>query len=99
MINKETVRKLAELTRIEISDEEQESLVTDLESILGYVSELSGVNGLSLEEVLGQNINSFREDSNVEPALLYTDKILEEVPRTREGYIIVKQVIGEKGAK
>lgn len=99
MIDKETVKKLAKLVRIEIDEGEQESLVTDLESILGYVSELSDVPLPSEEVVLDKNINSFREDSDPHLTGFYTDKILAQAPRTENGYILVKQVIGEKGAR
>ncbi len=99
MIDKETVEKLARLTRIEISEDEKASMVVDLESILGYVSELSNAPTVSGEAVLDENINRFREDDNAEPAGLYTEKILAEAPRKDDEYILVKQVIGEKGAK
>ncbi len=97
MISKEDVKKLAELARIEVSEEEQVSLAKDMESILGYVSELSSVPGISEEMVLEENRNRFREDDNADPAGLYTDKILKDAPRTENGYILVKQVINEKG--
>lgn len=96
MIDKETVAKLAKLTRIELKDEEQASLVADLESILGYVSELSKVQSGTTDAVLEDNINCFREDDNAEEAGIYTEKILADAPRTEKGYILVKQVIGEK---
>jgi len=96
-IDKETVKRLAELARIEISPEEEISMAKDLESILGYVSELSNVAGVSREMVLDDNINNFREDENPDGRGIYTEKILAEVPRQEKGYILVKQVIGEKG--
>ena len=96
MIDKETVAKLAKLTRIELKDEEQASLVADLESILGYVSELSKVQSGTTDAVLEDNINCFREDDNAEESGIYPEKILADAPRTEKGYILVKQVIGEK---
>lgn len=99
MIDRETVEKLAKLSRIEISDQEKDSMVADLESILGYVSELSKVQGLSEDMPLEENRNVFREDENAEAPGAYTDKILANAPRQENGYILVKQVIGEKGAK
>ncbi len=99
MIDKATVDKLAALSRIEISDEEKTAMVKDLEAVLGYVSELSKVSDVSDEMVLEENRNIFREDENAQPAGLYTERILAEAPRADNGYILVKQVIGEKGAK
>lgn len=98
MIDRETVEKLAKLTRVEISEGEKDSMVADLESILGYVSELSNAEGLNADGVLYENRNRFREDEGGGEPGIYTDKILADAPRTEDGYILVKQVIGEKGA-
>lgn len=103
-IDRETVEKLAKLTRIEMGEEEKGFVVSDLESILGYVSELSKVReGAILSKVepspVDENRNCFRDDDNAEPAGLYTDKMLAEAPRTEDGYILVKQVIGEKSPR
>ncbi len=97
MIDKETVEKLAKLTRVEISEEEKTSMVADLEAVLGYVSELSKVEGLSTEGSLDDNRNRFREDEGAHESGIYTDKILADAPRTEDGYLLVKQVINEKG--
>jgi aspartyl-tRNA(Asn)/glutamyl-tRNA(Gln) amidotransferase subunit C len=99
MIDRETVEKLAKLTRIEIGEDEKTAMVADLEAILGYVSELSKVQGISLDMPLEENRNIFREDGEAEESGLYTEKILANAPRQENGYILVKQVIGEKGAK
>ena len=96
-IDRETVEKLAKLSRIEIGSEEKDSMVKDLESVLVYVSELSNVSGVSDEYPLEENRNVFREDENPDPSGKYTDRILAEAPKTENGYILVKQVIGEKG--
>lgn len=97
MVDKETIEKLAKLSRIEISEDEKDSMIADLESILGYVSELSNVEGISSDAVLNENRNNFREDDNADESGIYTDKILAEAPRKENGYILVKQVINEKG--
>ena len=99
MIDRDVVAKLAKLTRIEISSDEEAAMVADLESILGYVSELSKAPSLSAETIIDPNVNRFREDDNPLPAGFYTDKLLAEAPRTERGYILVKQVIAEKGER
>lgn len=97
MIDRETVEKLAKLTRVEISEEEKDSMVADLEAVLGYVSELSSADTSSVVGALDENRNRFREDEGAEAPGLYTDKILANAPRAENGYILVKQVINEKG--
>ncbi|MDO8493445.1 MAG: Asp-tRNA(Asn)/Glu-tRNA(Gln) amidotransferase subunit GatC [bacterium] len=98
MIDRETVEKLAKLTRVEISEEEKDSMVADLEAILGYVSELSSSDTSSVVDTLDTHRNIFREDEGAEEPGIHTAKILADAPRTEDGYILVKQVIGEKGA-
>ena len=95
-MDKETVNKLADLARIEVVENEKGVLIADLQAILGYVSELSSAP-ISIGDVdLGDNINIFREDDDVHETGLYTDKILALADREENGYILVKQVIGEK---
>ncbi|MBI3632681.1 MAG: Asp-tRNA(Asn)/Glu-tRNA(Gln) amidotransferase subunit GatC [Candidatus Vogelbacteria bacterium] len=99
MITKEEIDKLAILARIEMDDEEKNSLMGDLESILGYVSELANAPIVEGEMDLGDHVNIFREDEGVIEPGLYTDKILADAPRVENWYLVVKQIIGEKGER
>ncbi len=99
MIDKQTVEKLASLARIEVGEAEKDAMVADLEAVLGYVSELSEVKNLPEAVQLDSNRNRFREDDGAFEPGIFTDKILAEAPRSADGYILVKQVIGEKGAR
>lgn len=45
MISKEEIKKLADLARIDVSDEEIESLRSEMDSILDYVGQVSDVVG------------------------------------------------------
>ncbi|MBI3632985.1 MAG: Asp-tRNA(Asn)/Glu-tRNA(Gln) amidotransferase subunit GatC [Candidatus Vogelbacteria bacterium] len=101
MISKQEIDKLATLARIEMGEEEKNSLMGDLESILGYVSELANAPVMEggMELGLGDHINIFREDEGTERSGLYTDKILDNAPRIENGYLLVKQIIGEKGER
>ena len=95
-MDKETVNKLTTLARIEVSDNEKDALLIDLQAILGYVSLLSSAPTAQGEIELPDNINIFREDDNAHESGLYTTKILAEADREENGYILVKQVMGEK---
>ena len=44
MISREDVKKLALLSRIEITGEEEAIFVSEIDSILGYVGQISNLN-------------------------------------------------------
>ena len=51
-IDNSTVKKVAKLARIEINEEEETTLITELNNILGWVDELKQVNTDSVEPML-----------------------------------------------
>lgn len=71
MISKSEVKHLAELSRIELTDEEEERLAKDLGNILGHFEELKEVDTGSVEPLTGGAliVNGFREDSDIEGRL------------------------------
>lgn len=93
MITRADVENLALLARIEISEEEKERLQKDLESILGYVSELTSVVGEFEAPHKEELINVMREDANAHESGAFTDALLKNAPATENGYVAVKQII------
>lgn len=64
-LNKETLKNLTLLSRIECSEEEQEALVNDLGKILRYVEQLQEVNTENVppcNHVLAGMVNVMRDD-------------------------------------
>lgn len=98
MIDRETVDKLAALSRIELSEEEKDKIAKDLESILGYVAELKNAPKYEGGETSDAHLNIFREDKEMEGFApgQFSEAILGEAPRRDGDFILVKQVIGEK---
>ncbi len=98
MITREEVDKLAELARLKLSAEEKEKLQTDMESILGYVDQLSevklaeGEGGDSPDTALVRNV--MREDANSYEAGARTEEILAVAPRVKNNFIKVKKILG-----
>lgn len=89
----ETVKKLAGLARIGLKPGEDESLAKDIESILGYVSEIQTVTGSEVSTSVGALRNVMREDGPATPRGTNTEKLLAAVP-VREGqYVKVKKII------
>ena len=93
MIKKEDMEKLAQLSRVAVSSEELEVLKNDLESILGYVSEVQSVSEEAPERTAGSLRNVMRDDANAHESGTFTKKILDSAPRTDGDYIKVKQVL------
>lgn len=64
-LDKETLKNLAQLSRIDCSDEEQEGLLQDLKNILNYIEQLNEVNTDNVppcNHVLEDVANVTRED-------------------------------------
>ena len=64
-INKETLKHLEELARIEINEKKREKMISDLGNILGHFEELREINTEGIEPMAGGTIekNIFREDA------------------------------------
>jgi aspartyl/glutamyl-tRNA(Asn/Gln) amidotransferase C subunit len=86
------------LARIKLSDEEKETLKTDIGSILGYVSEIQKVSS-EVENTKDSPLkktalcNVMREDEDPHESGLYTEKILENAPEREDDYIKVKKIL------
>jgi len=92
-MDRNNIEKLANLARLELAEAETTSLASDIESILGYVSEIQKVSAEETKPEMADHYNIVRTDDVSHEPALYTDEILKEAP-TREGnYIQVKKII------
>ena len=89
----QTVEKLAQLARIEISAKEKEELLKDLQGILGYIDQVQSVSVDMGEREAGEVRNVMREDVDPHEAGMYTEKILASAPASENGYVKVKQIL------
>jgi aspartyl-tRNA(Asn)/glutamyl-tRNA(Gln) amidotransferase subunit C len=85
------VEKLAELARIDLTEEEKQGLLKDFDSILAYVDAIKSVK---VDETKGGEslYNSWRED---EPAVrdFSLDIITEQFPDAKDGFLKVKKIL------
>lgn len=93
-MNKEKVLNLAKLARIEIGDEEAESLSHEFDSILDYVGQIKNA-GFKIQDFGFKNEirNVMRKDSEPHESGIYTQKILEQAPAKEGDYIKVKKIL------
>jgi len=92
MIEIKDIEKLAGLARIAIPDNEKQKLQKDLESILGYVSELKNAPILEGEAEESYVKNVMREDIEHYDSGQFTEEILSEAPDRVEDYFKVKPI-------
>lgn len=97
MITIQDIQKLAELSRINIAPEEQESLRSQIESILGYVDQLKkavAVSDAPQSNATGESLhNVFRDDVNPHASGEFTEKILSSSPDREGDYLKVKKIL------
>lgn len=92
MITKEEIKNLADLSRIEVSDKEAESLSKEMESILDYVGVIKSVTG-DVERIVPALHNVMREDIVTNSPGVYTEDILNNAPKRQNNYLVVKKIL------
>lgn len=88
------VKKLAQLSRINLSDEEAQELGSSLDSILHYVEQVKQVSSDTNIEANYYSTNVMREDSNPNETGLNTEKLVNSAPKKEGNYVKVKKILG-----
>ena len=93
------IEKLAELAKIELTEEEKVHLLSDMDSILDYVKQIQEVAlpaqaGVLDVEVEYKNRNIWREDSSRQGLAEFSgDLIKEQFPDSQDGFVKVKKIM------
>lgn len=88
LITKEEVLKIAHMSRIAIHEDEIDSLVNQLESVLSYAQCVTKIS--AIQEQVVQNKNIFRDDVvQITPA----EPLLARGPQVQEHYFVVPAVL------
>ena len=101
MLSRKDIDNLANLARIALSEEEKDKLQKDMESILGYVSELQKAPTPTDSEAERQKPegyylkNVMREDEGAFERGLNTETILSQAPKRKENYFVTKKILGD----
>ncbi len=95
LMDKEQAKKIAELARIQISDDEAEKLAGEMGSILTYINKIKEVSSDAdddrIESAGVRNI--FVEDENPHETGVNKKKLLNEAPDVEADMIKVKKIL------
>jgi aspartyl-tRNA(Asn)/glutamyl-tRNA(Gln) amidotransferase subunit C len=94
-LTREDVLKLARLSRLDLSDEEVDEYLKELTQVLEYVEQLQDVDvdGLQPTTQVTGLTNVMREDT-VRDYGISRDDLLRLAPKTEDGQLKVKRMIG-----
>ncbi|MBI4118800.1 MAG: Asp-tRNA(Asn)/Glu-tRNA(Gln) amidotransferase subunit GatC [Parcubacteria group bacterium] len=97
MISGEEVKKIAQLARIEISEDQVKKYQTELSAILDFVGALSSADtakASQIRQITGLE-NVFRKDED-RGQIYQGQTLVEQAPEHKEGYVVVPEVIKGK---
>jgi aspartyl-tRNA(Asn)/glutamyl-tRNA(Gln) amidotransferase subunit C len=95
-IDKDTVDKVAHLARLELNPEETDTMINDMNRILGFMDKLNEVDTTGVEPLIymTDEVNVFREDI-VKQEITHEEALL-NAPKHDDKYFLVAKVIDLK---
>ncbi len=90
MISKDDAKKLAELSRLKVSDEELESVSKEINSILEYVGQIKEASADASNNVVFSKC--LREDADPNETGKETETLLNSAPKREGNYVKVKKM-------
>ena len=92
-VDKETVKRVARLARIAVSDEEAEKLRGDLNTILGFVEQLNEVDVTGVEPMTAVVSMRMKQREDVVTDGDAADKVLANAPGGADAFFVVPKVV------
>lgn len=92
-VDSNTVKKVASLARIALSDADADALVPELNSILGWVDQLGEVDVTGVEPMTAVIPNTLRLRDDVVTDGGIRDRVLANAPQAEHGFFAVPKVI------
>ena len=92
-IDKNTINKIAKLSRIKLEEKEADSLIKDLNSILDWVEQLNEVNTEKVEPLSYISLSKLPKREDISENKNNTKEILSNAPDKLEGYFAVPKVV------
>ena len=92
-VDADTVRKIASLARIAVSDADVEAMVPELNNILGWIEQLGEVDTSSVQPMTAVIPNTLRLREDVVTEGGQRDAILANAPQGEHGFFTVPKVV------
>tara|TARA_R110000764_G_scaffold190173_4_gene275417 strand:+ start:5333 stop:5614 length:282 start_codon:yes stop_codon:yes gene_type:complete len=92
-MDKKTITKVARLAQIELTEQEQAAVGPKLDTIIGFVEQLSEVDTDGVEPLQSLNDMTQRLRDDVVNDGNIRDKILKNAPESQEGFFVVSKII------
>jgi aspartyl-tRNA(Asn)/glutamyl-tRNA(Gln) amidotransferase subunit C len=92
-VDSATVRKIASLARIAVTDGEVEAMVPELNNILGWIEQLGEVDVTGVEPMTAVIANTLRLREDVVTDGGIRDRVLANAPAAEHGFFGVPKVI------
>ena len=94
MLEIKDIEKLAKLARIELTKEEKEKLLKEVDPILDYVAQLKEVvSKVGEEKKAGELRNVVRNDENPNETGVNTKNIVANMPDSQNDYLKVEKIL------
>ncbi|MGD7002361.1 Asp-tRNA(Asn)/Glu-tRNA(Gln) amidotransferase subunit GatC [Corynebacterium halotolerans] len=95
-ISRDEVAHLAKLSRLALSEEELKEFASQIDDIIGYVSDVQQVDAAGVEPMSHPHAiqTSMRED--VEEKTLTAEQALDQAPAVEDQRFVVPQILGEQ---
>jgi aspartyl-tRNA(Asn)/glutamyl-tRNA(Gln) amidotransferase subunit C len=88
-----TVKKIASLARIAMTDQEAEALAPELNNILGWIEQLGEVDTANVEPMTAVIHNTLRLREDIVTDGNVRDRVLANAPQAEHGFFTVPKVI------
>jgi len=88
-----TVRKIASLARIAVTDDQVEAMVPELNNILGWIEQLGEVDTSAVQPMTAVIPNVLRLRDDVVTDGNVRDAVLKNAPQAEQGFFTVPKVI------
>ena len=92
-IDKNTINKIARLSRIKLDDKESEDYIKDLNHILDWVEQLNEVDTEKVEPLSNISSSILPKREDISNDVNSSDEILENAPDKLEGFFSVPKVV------
>lgn len=98
IVTPEEVKKIASLSRLELTDEEVQKAAKNMSSVLAHFSSIKDIatDGMEKGELYSDARNISREDVPDSSKIATAKEMLSRAPRVKDGYIEVPGVFSDQ---